>query len=93
MEGRKSRLLPDMRKHEGRRCQMGGPWTRPRVGIEIRNLKRAGLPVNVRAVKTRALYAQALRLFGSWKEAVRSAGLDYDKIRIYRRPGSPTGSS
>jgi len=63
---------------------MRSKWTRPRVGIEIRKLKRASLPLNVRAVKQQPLYWHALSLFGSWGAAIRSAGLDYDKIRIYK---------
>src|SRR5574341_2401110 len=63
---------------------MGSKCNRPLVGIEIRKLKRAGLPLNVRSVKHRALYSHALRLFGSWGKAIRFSGIDYDKIRIYR---------
>ncbi len=31
------------------------------------------------------VYAAAERLFGSWKNAIEAAGLDYSKVRIYRR--------
>jgi hypothetical protein len=63
---------------------MASKWTRPRVGIEIRKRKRAGLPLNVRAVRNLALHWHALRLFGSWGAAIRSAGIDYEKIRKYK---------
>jgi hypothetical protein len=63
---------------------MRSTWTKRRVGVEIRKLKRAGHPLNVRAVKARTVHWHARRLFGSWGEAIRAAGLDYDKIRRYR---------
>ena len=31
------------------------------------------------------VYAAAERLFGSWKAAIEAAGLDYSKIRRYKR--------
>lgn len=63
---------------------MESQWSRERVKADIRRLKRAGSPLHVRAMKTRPLYWQALKLFRSWGKAIRAAGIDYDKIRKYK---------
>jgi hypothetical protein len=63
---------------------MESPWSRPRVRKEIRKLKRAGSPLHVRAMKSGSLYWHARKLFGSWGEAIRSAGIDYETIRRYK---------
>jgi hypothetical protein len=63
---------------------MASKWTRQRVGIEVRKRKRAGLPLNDRAVRNLAIRFHALRLFGSWGAAIRSAGIDYEGIRKYK---------
>jgi hypothetical protein len=63
---------------------MRSNWSKRFVLREIQKLKRAGSPLNVRAMKTHALYWHGLKFFGSWGKAIRSAGIDYDEIRKYR---------
>lgn len=54
-----------------------GHWSREKILEEIKALEQRNSGF---ARKTRAaLYNAALRLFGSWKEAVEAAGFDYQK--------------
>ena len=63
-------------------------WTDETVVAEIRDLRRRGQPLNVRAVRDagcEALAQQARKRFGSWDEALRAAGIDPAKVRLTRR--------
>jgi hypothetical protein len=64
-------------------------WTRRRVIQSIRKLRKDGEPLNSRAVQLGhpPLFAAACRsrLFGSWREAVKAAGLSYTRITLYEK--------
>lgn len=59
-------------------------WPRERVAEELRKRWRERQPLNMRAltatVEGGRLYAAASGRFGSYKAAIRAAGIDYDKI-------------
>lgn len=57
-------------------------WTRDRILREIGDLHRAGQKLNSGVIgKTRSgLYNASIREFGSWKDAIDRAGLDWDSI-------------
>lgn len=66
-------------------------WKKENVVSEILALYKAGVSLNTAHI---AQYSELERLrtagrkvFGSWAQAVRSAGLDYSKIRMMRRKG------
>jgi len=61
----------------------GEPWDEDSVIEAIRSLHRAGKPVAMSKVDQR-LYNAGRKLFGTWRDAVETAGLDYDKVRLVR---------
>lgn len=60
-------------------------WDEQRVVAEIEELHGCGESVASSKVPTPLLKA-GLRYFGSWKDAVEAAGLDYDKVRLAHEP-------
>jgi hypothetical protein len=58
-------------------------WTPTRVLDEIRKRHQGGEGLSHRAVRQERQYlvVAAVEFFGSWEEALRAAGLDYDEIR------------
>lgn len=62
------------------------PWSKEAIAREIRDLHKEGEALNYTAVEKNhlALLRAACRYFGSWRDAVEFAGLDYDEIRKYR---------
>ncbi len=58
-------------------------WNRTRVVERIRELKEAGKPLHVSAAEREygGLVGAASVYFGSWRQAIRAAGLDYAKIK------------
>jgi len=66
---------PDVRKRS---------WTDALVMAELRRLRRAGHPLNLKAVvesQGQALKHQAATRFGSWNDALRAVGVDPVKVR------------
>lgn len=64
-------------------------WTRSRIIERIRELYEKGEDLSWRHVSTQvdpqlAAAATKRKHFGSWRNAVASAGLDYGQIRRYR---------
>ena len=61
-------------------------WSKEEIGLEILRLYAAHEPLNYGDVQKNhlRLLRAATRYFGSWKNAVEYAGLDYDRIRRYR---------
>jgi len=64
-------------------------WTSERIIKRIQELHKAGEDLSWRHISTEVdpqLAAAATRLnsFGSWRNAIESAGLDYDAIRRYK---------
>ena len=57
-------------------------WSADKVKVEIQKLDEVGLPLESRyaQINHSALYGAAVRYFGSWKEAVTTAGYDYDSV-------------
>jgi hypothetical protein len=52
---------------------------------EIKKLRRSGHAINGQSMQRRqTLYGHARSLFGSWERAVRSSGIDYDKVKVRR---------
>jgi len=62
-------------------------WDAERVVAEIRALRAAGRPLARSKVDAR-LYLAARRYFGSWGEAVDTAGVDYGRVRLHA-PSQP----
>lgn len=60
-------------------------WDADRVIAEIQACARQGKSVAFSRVSLR-LRLSGRRYFGSWSEAVVAAGLDYDAVRLTRRP-------
>jgi hypothetical protein len=62
-------------------------WTEDEILSEIRRLYRIGADLSSKHMDEvgNSLIATARRRFGSWGEAIRRAGLDYEKIRRRRR--------
>jgi hypothetical protein len=58
-------------------------WNRKKIVARIRELKAAGEPLYVSAaeVKHGGLVGAAAVYFGSWRQAINGAGLDYLKIK------------
>lgn len=65
-------------RHEGQEV-----WTRDRILREVQARKKAGKPVNARAVMRAdvKLYAAARRRFGSWDAVLQAVGLDPNRVR------------
>jgi HNH endonuclease len=61
-------------------------WSREEIGLEILRMYAVQEPLNYGDVQKNhlRLLRAATRYFGSWKNAVEYAGLDYDRIRRYR---------
>ena len=62
-------------------------WTKERVRREILALYGRGLPLNMASIKKTgcvSLCSAACKLFGSWRKAIRSAGLCYAEIKKIR---------
>ncbi len=61
-------------------------WSRQAVIAEIKRAYEEGEPVNSQHVQNnnKALYMAAVKRFRSWGQAVKLAGIDYDKIRLRR---------
>ena len=61
-------------------------WSRENIGLEIRRLRDLRENLNYAAVAQEqvALLRAATRYFGSWRDAIESAGLDYEEIRCYK---------
>lgn len=64
-------------------------WTQDRITDRIRELHEAGEDLSWRHISTTVdpqLAAAATRLssYGSWRNAIEAAGLDYDAIRRYK---------
>ncbi|MCW3099598.1 MAG: hypothetical protein JWL77_5216 [Chthonomonadaceae bacterium] len=70
-------------------------WTQERILDRIRELHTAGEDLSWRHVSTTvdpqlAAAATKRKHFGSWRNAVTAAGLDYGQIRRYREWDAPT---
>jgi hypothetical protein len=65
-------------------ARQGRHWVRRKVIAEIRRLHRAGESLRGKSVPIR-LYMAARRHFGTWEEAVKRAGLDYEDVTGVRR--------
>ncbi|MFN0249604.1 MAG: hypothetical protein ACKV2T_22155 [Kofleriaceae bacterium] len=63
--------------------RFGDPWDEDRVIEEIKELHAAGESVAMIRVDRRLADA-GRRFFGSWREAIEAAGLDYAKVRLVR---------
>jgi hypothetical protein len=63
-------------------------WTKLTIVEGILTRQQAGKPLHCAAVirETPTLYDAARRLFGSWGEALREAGIDPETVRARRRP-------
>lgn len=61
-------------------------WTRQLVIEEIKKAAEAGENINSQYAQNnrKPLYMAAVKRFRSWGQAVRLAGIDYDKIRLRR---------
>ena len=64
--------LVSKRKHKGH-------WSRERILVEITQISKKNS--NYVKLNRHDLYSAAIRLFGSWKKAVESAGFNYEEIR------------
>lgn len=62
-------------------------WNKGRIIAIIRQLHREKQPLNSGHIQRHrlSLYSSSLRYFGSWKNAVEAAGLQYEKV--YRKAG------
>lgn len=69
-------------------------WNRTIVISRIRELLATGEKLNSNHIQMhhRALYASAIRYFGSWSKAIKAAGYDYSRIRAVRKFRSWTKS-
>jgi hypothetical protein len=61
-------------------------WSKDEIAMEILRLFAAGEELNYGSVQQNhlKLLRAATRYFGSWKDAIEFAGLNYDDIRRYR---------
>jgi hypothetical protein len=61
-------------------------WTKESIAEEIRKMAQEGVDLSYSNVVIHhlPLMRAAMRYFGSWRDAVRAAGIDYDKVRKYR---------
>ena len=59
-------------------------WSKERIVKEIRTLKEKGVDLSWRAMRKQGygpLHTMSHFYFGSWREAIKKAGLDYNKIK------------
>jgi hypothetical protein len=65
---------------------MGSRWSKDEIALEILRAYSAGEPLSYGEVQKEnlRLLRAATRYFGSWKNAIEYAGLDYDRIRRYK---------
>ena len=58
-------------------------WSRKRIVQHIKELKRDGRPLHVSFAEKeyKGLVGAATMYFGSWRAAIKAAGLDYSKIK------------
>lgn len=61
-------------------------WNRQAVIEEIRRLSAEGEPISSQHTQNnnKALYMAAVKRFRGWGQAVKIAGIDYDKVRLRR---------
>ncbi len=61
-------------------------WNKDAIAVEILSMYESGENLNYSSVATNnlSLLRAATRYFGTWEDAVRFAGLDYDSIRRYK---------
>jgi hypothetical protein len=66
-------------------------WSPDRVIALIRARRRAGEPLNIKAVEKAhgTLVTQAFDHFGSWRKAIEAAGLDYSRIKKHKEWSKP----
>lgn len=66
-------------------------WSRTRVVERIKELQAAGEPLHVSAAEREygGLVGAATVYFGSWRQAIRAAGLDYAKIKRQKEWSKP----
>ncbi len=65
-------------------------WNEQTVCEEILRLHKNGIALNTEALKESAyahVHSAGREVFGSWKKAIKAAGLDYSKIRKGRQRG------
>lgn len=61
-------------------------WTKESIAEEIRQLAEQGEDLSYSNVVIHhlSLMRAAMRYYGSWRDAVKAAGVDYDDVRKYR---------
>jgi hypothetical protein len=66
-------------------------WSREKIVAQIRQLKAAGERLNVSAAEKShgGLVGAASVYFGSWRQAIKAAGLDYTKIKRQKEWSKP----
>ncbi|MBI3009172.1 MAG: hypothetical protein HYY56_06650 [Candidatus Omnitrophica bacterium] len=65
-----------------------GEWSKGKIIRDIKALEEEGVDLSIRAIRRQGygpLVTMSNFYFGSWREAIRRAGLDYDKIRKRQR--------
>lgn len=62
-------------------------WSKETILNEIRTLHQDGVPIYSHFLRQtyQELLAAGMRHFGSWKTAVKEAGISYDEVRKYRQ--------
>lgn len=73
--------VPDPPRPSGKREK----WDEARVVTEILERYEEALPLAKSRAPQRLIRA-GQRYFGSWREAIEAAGLDYDEVRLVREP-------
>lgn len=66
-------------------------WTKESIAEEIRQLAEQGVELSYSNVVIHhlPLMRAAMRYYGSWRDAVKAAGVDYDSVRKYRTWSRP----
>ncbi len=59
-------------------------WTREAIIRTIQTYAELGRPLNAQSIKPSSLLASGYRLWGSWDETLRAAGMDPELIREHR---------